>query len=192
MCRLLLEEKSQGTAYGKERATVAACRKGESRVMKKPEVKALNHRMQEGLVQKEQRVGLDIHKASAYLNEALAYARETDKQVAGERGAALRAEWGHEFDARVNATNQFIARMCRNAGIPLEEMQVLMNPNGIKLMDAIRRAGGEVKGYARKMSPEEELDTIYADPKQYYALVNPRDPQHKLVNARVNRLLGIE
>ena len=42
-----------------------------------------------------------------------------------------------------------------------------------------------------KMTPEQELEEIYSDPVKYHALITPGDPQHKIVNRRVNELLGI-
>lgn len=151
-----------------------------------------------GLAERAQQLGLDGSKAAEYLNAAMSYAQEMEAQAAKESGAALRQEWGSEFDARVNATKQFMVRMSQKAGLSIEQMSILMSPNGFRLMNAIRQAsGGENVRYAGnpqsapKMTPEQELEEIYADPVKYHALITPGDPQHKIVNRRVNELLGI-
>lgn len=151
-----------------------------------------------GLAERAQQLGLDGSKAAEYLNAAMSYAQEMEAQAAKESGAALRQEWGSEFDARVNATKQFMVRMSQKAGLSIEQMSILMSPNGFRLMNAIRQAsGGENVRYAGspqntpKMTPEQELEEIYADPVKYHALITPGDPQHKMVNRRVNELLGI-
>ena len=151
-----------------------------------------------GLAERAQQLGLDGSKAAEYLNAAMNYAQEMEAQAARESGAALRKEWGSDFDAKVNATKQFMVRMSQKAGLSIEQMSILMSPNGFRLMNAIRQAsGGENVRYAGspqntpKLSAEQELEEIYADPVKYHALITPGDPQHKIVNRRVNELLGI-
>jgi len=151
-----------------------------------------------GLAERAQQLGLDGSKAAEYLNAAMSYAQEVEAQMAKESGEALRKEWGSEFDAKVDATKQFMVRMSKKAGLSAEQMGILMSPNGFRLMNAIRQAsGGENVRYAGnpqnapKMTPEQELEEIYADPVKYHALITPGDPQHKIVNRRVNELLGI-
>lgn len=160
---------------------------------------AIPQTMHAGLAARAQELGLDGAKAAQYLNAAMAYAKEVDQQVAKESGAALRQEWGSAFNDNVAATKSFMARMSKKAGLTTDQMQVLMSPNGFRLMNAIRVAsGGESSRYAGtpqntpKLSAEQELEEIYADPQKYHALINPGDPMHRIVNRRVNQLLGIE
>ncbi len=152
----------------------------------------------EGLGKLAGKHGIGGKEAAAFLKDALAFAGEQEEAANKEIGAQLRQEWGAQFEARTKATQTFMARMARKAGIPIENMRVLMSPYGFKLMNAVREYCGEGGKLAGKMgaqsprqTPQQRLDAIYANPADYEALVHPGHPRHAEVNAEVNRLLGI-
>lgn len=140
---------------------------------------------------------IDGKAASAYLADAMAFARE--QEVAANRvlSAQLREEWGSQFDAKVTANKQFLARLAKDSGIPMEAMQVFASPNGMRVAECLRSYVGESGklagkvAHAPRLSPQDQLDAIYNSPDDYEALVNPSNPRYHEVNNRVNQLLGI-
>lgn len=148
------------------------------------------------LAEASKELGLDGGKAAGLLNRALAIVQEQELAANREAGAALRSEWGNEFDSRVAATRRFMARMGKQAGLSAGDMQVLMSPRGFKLMDAIRRSVGERSvpvgaGAVKPLSVEEQIDAIYNNKEDYAALINPGNPRYREVNDRLNALMGV-
>lgn len=140
---------------------------------------------------------IDGKAASAYLADAMAFAREQELAANRVLSAQLREDWGSQFDAKVAANKQFLARLAKDSGIPMEAMQVFASPNGMRVAECLRSYVGESGklagrvAHAPRLSPQEQLDAIYNSPDDYEALVNPSNPRYHEVNNRVNQLLGI-
>lgn len=142
--------------------------------------------------------GADPGKAVKLVMGAQAAAIEYQKGIQREQGKQLKADWGAQFDANMQATKSFMVRVAKQAGIPLEEMAGMATPQGFRLMNACRAlvseggqklAGGKTETSA--LSAEEQLNQIYSDPKKFKALSDPSDPEWETVNAQVNKLMGI-
>lgn len=142
--------------------------------------------------------GADPGKAVKLVLGAQQAAIEYQKGVQREQGKQLKADWGAQFDANMQATKSFMVRVAKQAGIPLEDMAGMATPQGFRLMNACRAlvseggqklAGGKTE--TATLSAEEQLNQIYSDPKKFRALSDPTDPEWHTVNEQVNRLLGL-
>lgn len=148
-----------------------------------------------GAVAKE--LGLPGDKAALLLNKALGVWNEAHERNNKELGRALRKEWGQDFKARVKATQAFAARLGREAGLKAEDMQVMMSPYGIRLLDAMRQrmSEGGFAGRAQtapRLTVQQQLDAFYANKDKMAAVLNPSHPMHDTANAELNRLHGID
>ncbi len=142
---------------------------------------------------------LDGKAAAAFLADAMAYAKEQEMQGHREVAAMVRQKWGNQFEAKLNATKAWVAKAARGAVIPIENMQFIMSPYGMMLMNEIREWSGDPGKLAGKvgertpqLTNEQQVDEIYNNPELYEALVNPSNPRYREINDKVNRLMGIK
>lgn len=139
--------------------------------------------------------GLPGAPAAAMLSQAMELASKREAERYREGISELKRELGKNFDAEMEATGRYMARLTKKAGLTKEDCKILMSPNGYRLFMAMRRAAGEsdtIRGGAQaapKPSIEEQIDAIYNNEADYNALVNPMDTRHGEVNARMNKLV---
>ena len=151
--------------------------------------------MHGGLGEIARKNGIAGAAASAMLKESLSLANKRAAEQNKAEMAALKRELGKDFEAEMDATARYMARMAKKAGLSKEDCSILMSPKGYRLMSAIRKASGEsetIRGGgqpAPKMSIEEQMDAIYNNETDYNALTNPMDPRHREVNDRMNKLV---
>lgn len=145
-----------------------------------------------------QELGLPGDKAAQFLNKAVEVYNGQVQQAARALGQALKREWGRDFEERLKATKSFAARLGREAGLKAEDMQPLMSPYGVRLLDAMRRMVSEGGGFAGRansvaaLTPQQRLDAFYADGAKLAAVLDPSHPLHESVNAELNALYGID
>lgn len=142
-------------------------------------------------------LGLPGDKAAQLLNKAVEVYNGQLQQAARALGRELKREWGRDFEERLKATKSFAARLGREAGLKAEDMQPLMSPYGVRLLDAMRRMVSEGGGFAGRansvaLTPQQRLDAFYADRAKMAAVLDPSNPLHESVNAELNALYGID
>ncbi len=143
-------------------------------------------------------LGIPGDKAAELLNKGLEIYQTQFKQEQRRLGQELRQEWGKDFDARLKATKAFAARLGREAGLNAGDMQVLMSPYGVRLLDVLRSKLDEGGGFAGrgqaqpKLTREEQLDAFYANKEKMAAVLDPMNPLHHSANAELNKLYGID
>ena len=143
-------------------------------------------------------LGIPGDKAAELLNKGLEIYQTQFKQEQRRLGQELRQEWGKDFDARLKATKAFAARLGREAGLNAGDMQVLMSPYGVRLLDVLRSKLDEGGGFAGrgqaqpKLTREEQLDAFYANKEKMAAVLDPMNPLHNSANAELNKLYGID
>lgn len=142
-------------------------------------------------------LGIPGDKAAALLNKGLEVYQAQFKEQNRQLGLALKKEWGRDFDSRLKATKAFAARLGRDAGLKAEDMQVMMSPYGVRLLDAMRSKLDEGGGFAgrgqsqAKLTREEQLDAFYANSEKMAAVLDASHPQHRLANRELNKLYGL-
>jgi len=118
-----------------------------------------------------------------------------DKQVA-EDDAALKDDWGADYEANKDECQAFVKRMSAKAGLTEEDVAVLATPKGMRLIQAIRTEVGE--GAAAVGVPAVSADDeswareVMTNPQHadYKAFHNPSDPRWRSLNARYNKVKG--
>lgn len=151
-----------------------------------------------GLADIAKECGMPGIKGAQMMERAWAYAKAQNLAANKALGLELKKEWGSEFDAKLQATKSFAARLTKRAGLTDEQMEPMMSPYGIRLLNAMREMVQEGGGFAGnasnapKLTAEQEIDTIFNTPELFRALTDPGDPKHDEVNTRLNRLMGIK
>lgn len=143
-------------------------------------------------------LGIPGDKAAQLLNKAVEVYNGQLQQAARALGQELQREWGRDFEERLKATKSFASRLGREAGLKAEDMQPLMSPHGVRLLDAMRRMVSEGGGFAGraagapKLTREQQLDAFYADKEKMAAILNASHPLHASANRELNKLHGID
>lgn len=142
-------------------------------------------------------IGVPAEQAAQLYERGLQAFIAQDQARMREAGQKLKQDWGNEFDAKIKAGKNLLARVAAQAGMTPEECKPMMSPMGFRFIEGLRLMMGESAKFAGKptqtqaLSPEAELDSIYKDPQKFAILSNPAHPEFEAVNARVNHLLGI-
>lgn len=150
--------------------------------------------------------GLNAEKASQFMNAMLARLTEKQQAAIREQDKQLRADWGNDFNNRVRKNNQFIARLAAKAGLSQLDISVLQSPQGYRLIDVLRQAGGESRvlagstGKTEANAPmtDEQRRAIMQDmvrnPKNEFrnGLINPAAPaaERRRARAAYNKIAG--
>lgn len=118
-----------------------------------------------------------------------------DKQVAAD-DAALKDDWGADYEANKDECQAFVKRMSAKAGLTEEDVAVLATPKGMRLIQAIRTEVGEgaaaVGVPAVSAADEAWAREVMTNPQHadYKAFHNPSDPRWRSLNARYNKVKG--
>lgn len=83
---------------------------------------------------------LDASQASACFKGFCKLIREKHVAAANAEVAALKKDWGKNYESRKNDTRNFMGRLFAKAGLSPEEMQEFANPASIRLFDKIKGA----------------------------------------------------
>lgn len=144
-----------------------------------------------------QKLGVPGDKAASLLNEGLAIYQEAHREAMKKSLAELREEWGDRFAPNVKATKAFIVRLGKAAGLGVAEMGALECPHGMRLMNALRVHLNESGSYAGaphaapKLTPQQQIDAIFADPVKAEAMLDPGHPQYKAVHSELDGLYAL-
>lgn len=134
--------------------------------------------------------------AGAYTAKVIAAIEAAaDKQVAAD-DAALKDDWGADYEANKEECRAFVKRMSAKAGLTEEDVAVLATPKGMRLIQAMRTEVGEGAAAVGKptASAEDEAwaKAVMSNPnhEDYKAFHNPSDPRWRSLNARYNKVKG--
>lgn len=142
-------------------------------------------------------VGLsDGRVAGEYTAKVLAaIGAAADKKLA-EDDAALKEDWGADYQANMSECKDFVKRISAKAGLSEDDVAVLGSPKGMRLIQAIRSELGEGAAAVGKAATgaedaawAREVMTNPAHP-DYKAFHNPTDPRWKDLNKRYNAVKG--
>ena len=133
--------------------------------------------------------------AGAYTAKVIAALQDAaDKQVAAD-DAALKADWGADYQTNMTECEAFVKRLSAKAGLTDADVAVLATPKGMRLVQAIRTEVGE--GQAATARRVSEADASWArgvmtnpNHPDYHAFHNTSDPRWREVNKRYNAIKG--
>lgn len=86
---------------------------------------------------------IDAAAASTFVHEQITRLNDMQAKAASEATAALRSEWGSDFDKRCSATQTFADRLFSASGVTSDEAAMFNNPAGFRVLDKIRLSMGE-------------------------------------------------
>lgn len=124
--------------------------------------------------------------ASKYANKIFGKLLDRDADVYNKQDAALRKEWGGDFQKNIDATSKFIGNVAAQAGWTEQMVNFVKSPLGFKMMHDIMITAGELNagqvgagargGVAQQRGPltEAERKAIRKD-----MLQNPQNPYYK-------------
>lgn len=130
--------------------------------------------------------GLPLGAAGRYMNRVLAAVTGNQQAALAKQDAALRAEWGANFERNMRSTGDFIARLSSAAGLDENERAALKNPLNYRIMYKLMNASGELPaGVVGAAAPKpsnapltkEERAAVMRD-----MLHNPQNPYYKGLN----------
>lgn len=130
--------------------------------------------------------GLPLGAAGRYMNRVLA-AVTGNQQAAFERqNAALRAEWGVDFESNMRRTGEFISRMAAAAGLDENERAAMKSPLSYRIMYKLMNASGEMPaGMVGASAPKPGKAPLTKEEKKaamHDMLHNPQNPYYKGLN----------
>lgn len=88
---------------------------------------------------------VDAAVASSFIHEQITRLNDVQKKSAADATAALRSEWGSDFNSRCSATQQFADRLFSASGVTAEEAAMFNNPACFRVLDKLRLSMGEGK-----------------------------------------------
>lgn len=127
-----------------------------------------------------QELGLPAAGTSKFLQTVLGEMVESNKRQQSENATALRKEWGRNFDTNLKETQNFIARMGKQAGIPPEALRMFNTRDGMVLARSIMGLTGERGSAASQKAPvlsgKDMARDMRTNPNNpyYEAIVNPQ------------------
>ncbi len=121
-----------------------------------------------------QEAGITPEQGSRFVSSVIAdmHAEESARLQAGAK--QLRADWGESYTANVKATQDFILRAAKGAGLSPEQVAALNSREGFLLMNSIRQGLGESRA-ASNASPSQTSSRDQARDM----LHNPNNPHYE-------------
>ncbi len=89
-------------------------------------------------------LGADGKAAGACMERIVAEYQEAYYQKMVENDAALKADWGSEYESRSTEVRQFLRAFCAKNSYPLDRVQAISSPDGYRLVWEIMERGGLV------------------------------------------------
>ncbi len=129
-------------------------------------------------------LGLDGKALGAYTERMIAGIEEAEYANMVKTDAALKADWGADYNARKQEVNAYLRAFCNKRGYGLEKVAVLASPEGYRLVYDLMESGGMVStpsaGFTRKSAAE---DVAWARG----VLNDPSHPDYKAFRDTSNR-----
>lgn len=140
--------------------------------------------------------GLPAGEVGRFLNNVAASIREDELRAFQADDAALKGDWGKDYEHNMAEAKAFARRLGERSGVSVEEIgKAFANPTGFRLLHAMSKAMGEggIKGAERGVNAADEAKAMLSDPshRYYEAIGNPSHPKWTEANAYYNRLVGL-
>ena len=141
--------------------------------------------------------GLDAATASRLFHNLTQRLQAEGDRVFQADDAALKKEWGREFEPRVKRTLGFMKRTLTAAGCTPEECAMFENPRGIRVMNklmAVYSEGKAVGGGAADAPSMSKEELIRAKTKEIIAERNKAEPDHaklRQLRREINDAVGL-
>lgn len=143
--------------------------------------------------------GLDAKTASKLFHTLTGKLNEESQRLFFEDDAALKAEWGRDFEPRVRQTLSFMKRSFAQAGCTEDECAMFENPRSIRVMNKLMKVFAESKAVgaasnATAAAPMSKEDIIRAKTKEIIEERKKPEPnQQRLRELReeINRAVGL-
>lgn len=127
--------------------------------------------------------GLPLGAAARYMNRVLAAATGNQQAIFEKQNAALRADWGANYEGNMRATGQFIAQIASAAGLDENERAMLKSPIAYKIMNKLRSVSGELNaGAVGATAPRPSTAPLTKEERKaamHDMLHNPQNPYYK-------------
>lgn len=180
-----------------------------------PEGFAVNETLQKGFLEEAHKIGLNGKQADAlfkWWNKTAAgehtAARDTNARAMEDAGKALKTEWGHAYDAKVEVAQGAIRHYAKAIGVPVDQLGAELEASGLGNRPGIAKLfahlGGQLSedgllgkggggGGAGALSPAEakqEIATLQNDKAFGKEYMDKRAPGHQAAVEKMQRLYG--
>lgn len=142
--------------------------------------------------------GLDADTASRLFHNLTGKLNEESQRVFMADDAALKAEWGRDFEPRVKQTLSFMKRHFTLAGCTAEESAMFENPRGLRVMNKLMKVFAEGKaagtGGAATAPTMSKEDFIRAKTKEIIEerkKAEPNQARLRELRREINKAVGL-
>ncbi len=137
-------------------------------------------------------LGIDPAQAGGLVERTIASIQQAEYANMVESDAALKKDWGAEYQSNKQAVESYKVQLREQAGLTKEDMAVFNSPKGYRLLHALmgvtqaKPTAGVGTSSATEASWARDAFNNPSHP-DHKALHNPSDPRWAEVNARYNR-----
>lgn len=140
--------------------------------------------------------GLDRTAAGQYTSKVIQAMQESVVKAMEKDDAALKEEWGSEYNSKVNSCKAFIKQHAEASGLTEEDVNVLFSPKGYKLVASFMKLAGESEAQIGQTSVNEKAwaQEVQTNPNHpdYKAFHDRTDPRYEELSKRWYKAHGMK
>ncbi len=151
------------------------------------------------LTQAAKSSGLEAASAKKFVLSAIEGMKKREQEMLLSHDKKLQSDWGSGFKERVHANQVFLASVSNEAGLKKEDVALLLSPQGMRVVDVLRRRVAEQPmaraQHTPQMTREQQIDDMMFNPKNPYNKgltdLNASLEQKREAYRQLNKVAGV-